>query len=465
MQAHNFYRCFLKKREKRLVVDKILDKIWRFFSSVKLAIVLILAIIATAIIGTVIQQNLPDEMYLQHYGASTFKFLNYFDLFDMYHSWWFELLLMLFIINVIVCTWERLPAIFKMFTKPKLQVPVEKLNAFKEKETIPANVKKESLIRSLTEGLKKTYKEPVHTHAKEGDYLFLEKGRVARFGPYITHVSLVIIFIGVLIGSFFGFDASVNLQQGDTTNVVRTLRGNKDINLPFSIRCNSFKIEFYNSGIPKAYRSDLTLLNGGETVARKTIDVNQPLTYKGITIYQASYGQAGASSFDLVLSNTSSKNKNDVSLDLNQPFRVSGDTSIAVIDYSPNYQGFGPTILLGVYKRNKLLNTSLYLQKYPDFHGSETVQGYKIVFVKARENFYTGLQVAKDPGAPYVATGAIILILGLMMSFFSYRRRVWIFVPEKFNGTFTIAGVADRNKYSFEMEFEKLVNEIKKGVQ
>ena len=440
-----------------------MDKIWRFFSSVKLAVVLILVIIATAIIGTVIQQNLPDEMYLQHYGASTFRLLNFFDLFDMYHSWWFELLLILFIMNVIVCTWERLPAIFKMLSKPKLQIPVEKLNAFKEKETISYKGTKEALMTMLSSKFREIYKEPIHAKSEDGDFLYLEKGRIARFGPYITHLSLVIIFIGVLIGSFFGFDAYVNLDQGDATNIVKTIRGSKDLTLPFTIRCNNFKIEFYDSGVPKAYKSDLTLLNGGDAVAHKIIDVNQPLTYKGITIYQASYGQAGASSFDIMLSRSDNKNKDDVSLNLNQQFRVKDNTSIAVLDYSANYQGFGPTILVGIYKDNKLQRTSIYLQKYPDFHGAEAIGGYKLRFVKANESFYTGLQVAKDPGAPYVATGAIILIIGLIMSFFSYRRRLWVLIPDKFNGTFTIAGVADRNKYSFEMEFEKIIHEIKKG--
>ncbi len=444
-------------------MDKILDKIWRFFSSVKLAIVLILLIIATAIIGTVIQQGLPDEMYIQHYGTSTFNFLNSFDIFDMYHSWWFELLLMLFIVNVIVCTWDRLPAIFKMFSNPKLKLPIEKLNAFKEKETITYNGDRETLIKNLTQRLKEIYKSPIRDDSKEGDFLYLEKGRIARFGPYVTHISLIIIFVGVLIGSFWGFETFVNLVPGESTNIVRTLRGNKKITLPFSIQCNHFNVEFYNSGIPKAYKSDLSIMSDGNIVARKIIDVNKPLTYKGVTIYQASYGQAGASDFALVLSNAH-KGENDISLNLNKPYHVTDDTSIAVLDYAQNYQGFGPTILVGVYKGEKLVNTSIYLQRYPDFHGAETVDGYRIRFVKADESYYTGLQVAKDPGAPYVAAGAIILIIGLLMSFFSYRRRIWIFIPDKFNRTFTVAGVADRNKYSFEIEFEKIVKEIKKGV-
>ncbi len=444
-------------------MEKLLNKVWRFFSSVKLAIVLILVIVATAIIGTVIQQGLPDEVYVKHYGGSVFRALNRFDLFDMYHSWWFELLLILFILNVIVCTWERLPAIFKMFSHPKLKLPVEKLNAFKEKEDIPYGGR-DAVIGDLTRLLKKAYKEPLRERTDEGDFLYLEKGRIARFGPYVTHTSLVIIFIGVLIGSFWGFDAYVNLSPGDSSSIVRATRGDNDVTLPFTIRCNDFHIEFYDSGIPKAYKSDLSLLVDGRPVARKVIDVNQPLKYGGITIYQASYGQAGASNFDVVLSDRRHK-KSDVALGLNQRYHLSGHTAIAVIDYADNYQGFGPTILMGVYKDGKLANTSIYLQKYPDFHGAEKVGGYKIIFKKADASFYTGLQVAKDPGGPYVAAGAIILIIGLIMSFLSYRRRIWIFVPGADKGKLTVAGVADRNKYSFETEFNRIVDEIKKGVR
>ncbi|MCL4558658.1 MAG: cytochrome c biogenesis protein ResB [Deltaproteobacteria bacterium] len=441
-------------------MDKVLDRIWRFFSSVKLAIVLIISIVATAIIGTVIQQGLPVETYVRHYGASTYRLLHFFDLFDMYHSWWFELLLILFIVNVTVCTLERLPAIFKMVSKPKLKIPMEKINAFKERQTVSYGGRKEALIASLVDRLKESYRRPVHTSSEEGDFIYLEKGRIARFGPYVTHLSLIIIFIGVLVGSFLGFDAYVNLSPGDATDIVRTTRGNQDLTLPFTIKCNDFHIEFYDSGIPKAYKSDLSLLRDNRQIARKVIDVNQPLTYRGITIYQASYGQAGASDFSIVLT-SSNDGEEDLSLARNQLFPLKGDISIAVLDYSRNYQGFGPTILVGVYKGQKLQSTSIYLEKYPDFHGAEKIEGYGIRFIKAHESYYTGLQVAKDPGAPYVAGGAIVLIIGLLMSFFSYRRRVWLFIPEKFDGTFTVAGVADRNKYSFEFEFEKLVGSIR----
>ncbi len=445
-------------------MNKILDRIWSFFSSVKLAVVLILTVIATSIIGTIIQQGLSNKVYIQHYGHSTFRLLNFFDLFDMYHSWWFELLLMLFLINLIACTWERLPAIFKMMSSPKLQIPIEKVNAFKEKQTIAYKGGREKLLIILTNKLKEIYKKPVHTKSADGDFLYLEKGRIARFGPYITHIGLIVIFIGVLIGSFMGFSAYVNLVPGQSADRIRALRGNKIITLPFTIKVNSFKAEFYDSGRPKAYKSDLSLFSGGNQVAHKIIDVNKPLTYKGITIYQASYGQAGASSFRLSLSNNRKK-VNNISLKLNHKYNINDKTYIAVLDYSPNYQGFGPTILVGVYKGNKLQNTSIYLQRYPDFHGSEAVNGYKIKLIKVDESLYTGLQVAKDPGTPYVAVGAITLVIGLIMSFLSYRRRLWIYIPNKFKNDFIIAGVADKNKFSFELEFKKIVDKLKKGVR
>ncbi|MCL4478071.1 MAG: cytochrome c biogenesis protein ResB [Deltaproteobacteria bacterium] len=447
------------------MINKILDEIWRFFSSVKLAVFIILVIVATSIIGTVIQQGLPTQAYIQQFGETGYRILNFFDIFDMYHSLWFELLLILLIVNVIVCSLERLPSIFKMFSDPKLQIPLNGFDSFKDKQTIKYEGQPEQIVDSLKNKLKMIYKEPIHTTTKDGDFLYLEKGRFVRFGPYVTHLSLILVFIGVLVGAFYGFDGYVNLSPGDSTKVVQSLRGSKMINLPFTITCNKFNVEFYNSGVPKAYKSDLSLFINSNVVAHKVIDVNQPLTYKGITIYQASYGQTGASNFDLIVDDKQNDEKDNVLLNLNQSYHVGNNSYIRVLDYSANYQGFGPTILVGVYKGNKLKNTTIYLAKYPDFHGAEAIDGYKIQFVKANTSFYTGLQVAKDPGSYYVATGAILLVIGLIMSFFGYRRRIWIFVSSEKTGNLLIAGVSDRNKVSFEYEFSNLVNEIKKGVK
>lgn len=91
------------------------SKIWDFFSSVKLTIVLLLSLAATSIVGTLIPQNQDPTAYFQAFGAYLFRLFNILDLFDMYHSWWFQLLLLLLTINIIVCSIDRMSSNRRLF--------------------------------------------------------------------------------------------------------------------------------------------------------------------------------------------------------------------------------------------------------------------------------------------------------------------------------------------------------------
>ena len=87
----------------------------------------------------------------------------------------------------------------------------------------------------------------------------------------------------------------MNLSEGTSSNLVGFFSGPKIIELPFYIKCNKFTIDFYPSGMPKAYISDLSVIENGKEVYRKEIKVNDPLKYKGVYFYQASYGRGEAS--------------------------------------------------------------------------------------------------------------------------------------------------------------------------
>ena len=102
-------------------------------------------------------------------------------------------------------------------------------------------------------------------------------------------MSILIIFIGAITGSIFGFKGYVNINEGERISAVPVRQGqNKDLN--FGIRCNSFNVDYYETGAPKDYRSDLSVIRDGKEVVRKTIRVNDPLSYEGITFYQSSFG-------------------------------------------------------------------------------------------------------------------------------------------------------------------------------
>src|SRR3972149_3834441 len=118
------------------IVEIIADKVWKFFSSVKLAVVLLIILAIVSVIGTVIQQNESPEKYLTEYSQSTVRLFEAIGFFDMYHTWWFVLLLFLLTANLTVCTLERFPHALRIITAPLKPIDEESLKAVQFKKEI-----------------------------------------------------------------------------------------------------------------------------------------------------------------------------------------------------------------------------------------------------------------------------------------------------------------------------------------
>ena len=270
-----------------------MDRVWDFFISVKLAIITLIVLASTSILGTIIEQNQPPEKYHQIYEDWAFALMDRMNLFDMYHSKWFLLMLVLFTVNLTCCTIDRFPKMLKVVRNPrtKLDGSLEKslslLDRWKRKGTLPEWAGK------YTEALSGSFAKPTVTEDGGEVHLYAETGVASRFGVYVTHLSIVIIFIGAIVGNVAGFKGYVNIPEGESITQVPVRGGIQMQDLGFTVRCNAFSLETYPSGQPKAYKSDLSIIDGGREVLRKTIVVNDPLQYKGIWFYQSSYGQAG----------------------------------------------------------------------------------------------------------------------------------------------------------------------------
>ncbi|MGD8942622.1 MAG: cytochrome c biogenesis protein ResB, partial [Desulfobacterales bacterium] len=91
-----------------------IDQIWKSFASVKLTIGLLLTLAATSIIGTLIPQNESPAAYLQSFGETLYRIFSLLGLLDMFHSWWFRALILLLVVNIIVCSIDRLQATWKI---------------------------------------------------------------------------------------------------------------------------------------------------------------------------------------------------------------------------------------------------------------------------------------------------------------------------------------------------------------
>jgi len=437
--------------------------IFNFFASVRLTVTVLLTLAATSIIGTVIPQNQGIEAYLQAYGRSTVRLFSVLDMFDMYHSWWFQMLLVLLTINIIVCSWNRLPAAWKIVVKPPVFKPSRFQNASVQRRVLLSSPERAQLL--LEKVLSRSIGRARLEQVPHGFYLWSEKGRWTRLGVYVVHLSVIFLLAGGLIGSFWGFDGAVNIPEGETVKAIRLNNSGKLFPLDFEIRCDKFSVSFYDSGVPSEYRSILTILEKGKPVLTRDVLVNDPLRYKGINLFQSSYGSLP--SRNLVLSFTSRATGMEYKEKIAPGQTVTipeGLGSFTITAFNRDYQFKGHAIgdaFVGTLTPPNGGPVEVVLPvKFPSFDRMR--KGDVVVAIAETETrYYTGLQVTGDPGVWVVYTGFLLMIAGCIVTFFMSHRQVCMEVnTDETCCRITIRGIANKNKIDIRKKIDAIAAEI-----
>ncbi len=437
---------------------------WRFFSSLKLTIFLLIGLAVVSIIGTIIPQgNPPPVEYLQTISQAKFELYSKLGFFYMYHSWWFVLLLYLLTLNLVACSLRRLPHDWKLING---QVPV--LDEKQEKSLSNVQSWKVSqsagnLKSSVADILGQSFTTPVVTKVNDEYHFFAQKGRFSRLGVYILHFSIIIIFIGAMIGSFFGYKAFVQIPEGEAVTTASTTTG-KVIDLGFAVRCDSFSLTLYDTGAPKEYRSILSVIDNGKTVIdKRPVIVNSPMTYRGITFYQSSYSRDGNPSFHFTVRDRKSGAEIHVTATADQPVLLAGGETLTVLGYAPDvgniYPGFsGPAVQVQLQGKSAAMEPFALMEKYPAFNADKG-GSYIVTFAGMDQKWSTGLQVTKDPGVWVVWLGCFLLVSGIFVSFFLSHRRIWVRIG---GGRIVVAGSSNKNQAAFRVSLDEIVDKLKK---
>jgi cytochrome c biogenesis protein len=219
--------------------------------------------------------------------------------FDMYHSWWFLSLMGLFAVNLICCSIKRFPFVWKTVREPRL---VADDGFFRTLSNVEEVVVPKGTVDQVREQavafLGAKFGAPRVTEQDGKIYLYAEKGAWSRFGVYVTHASILIIFIGAAIGNIWGYKGYVNIIEGGKVDSIQVRGDQQPLPMGFEVRCDDFEVSFYEgSQRPKDFTSQLVILENGREVLKKQIEVNDPLSYKGLTFYQSNYGPAGDATF------------------------------------------------------------------------------------------------------------------------------------------------------------------------
>ncbi|MEH2086511.1 cytochrome c biogenesis protein [Nostoc sp.] len=421
-------------------------------TNLRLAIALLLLIAIFSSTGTVIEQGQSPAFYQTNYpehpalfGFLTWKVIQVVGLDHVYRTWWFLSLLILFGTSLTACSFTRqLPALkaaqrWKYYEEPR---QFQKLALSAELDTGSLNF--------LSEILQK-HRYKIFPNQEKENLLYARKGIVGRIGPIIVHIGIVGILLGGIWGAMTGFLAQEMVASGDTfqvTNIVDAGPIAAKISKDWSVRVNRFWIDYTPSGGIDQFYSDMSVLNNqGKEIDHKKIFVNEPLRYHGITFYQTDWGIAGVR---VQFNNSPIFQLPMAQLNTNGNGRIWGtwvptkpDLSEGVSLLAKDLQG-----MVLIYDATGKLVDTVRTGMFTEVNGVKL----KILDVIGS----TGLQIKADPGIPIVYTGFGLLMLGVVMSYFSHSQ---IWALQKGDRLY-IGGKTNRAQVAFEQEVLDILDRL-----
>jgi cytochrome c biogenesis protein len=451
------------------------NSISSFFSSVKLTVALLIVIILSSILGTLIPQQEAADTVVHRLSPGIVSIAQKLQLFDIYHSLWFILLMVLLAINLIVCSVNRWPVSWKRFrgtSDPENEVILSEPPP--DQTVISMNEVNEEAAR--VEGiLKKVYRRVQRQETERGILLTGEKGNGSYLGVYVIHASILIILAGTMIGFLWGFDAYMEIPEGESTDSVMVKRGGDVKKLNFTILCDRFSMEYYEDGTPKLYRSELSFTKNGSILQQSAVLVNHPATFEGTRFYQASYGTASVGEAVIVIRkgpNQTHKIKVAVENEFDLP---ENEGKAKIIRMEGNFMGMGPAVKIQITAARGNVqfwifqNIEAMEEAYPGLKNHVPMFNpglfapYVFSLAAILPKHYTGLQVNNDPGVPIVIGGSFLLVTGFILVFFYAHRRVWIRINREGAKTcIVVSGKTNRDPVGLGRETSRLVEEIRK---
>ncbi|QTD42213.1 cytochrome c biogenesis protein ResB [Sporosarcina sp. Te-1] len=473
----------------------IIDKIWNFFSSVKVGVSIIIAVLATSAIGTIFPQklyapvssvNATDAEYLAYY-EKTYKIFGtlYYKLgfYDMYNSWWFKVLIGMLGTSIIIASIDRVVPLYKSLKKQR----TKRHASFMKRQRIFGEGKAVDPDTSLQKA-EAVLKEMKYNVKKEDGAILAEKNRFSRWGPYVNHTGLIIFLFGVLLRGIPGFyvDETMWIREGELRNITGAPG--------YFLKSNDFILETYtkdeadevygealdrNGPIVKNFQTDVTLykekegsLPGSEDleyVKDYSIVVNKPLKFDGYNVFQMDYRLSELKSMTMQLIDKSSgESFGEFTIDLDDPkgtYELNDGAKVELLEYYADYDGIkdGEPVSKSPIPNNPAFIFKMTTSEKPQGEKSfvaiqqtlETEENaYKVKFLSADTRDISGFTIRKDKTLYILLLGGIIFMIGVIQGSYWNHRRIWI--QKGADQQLLLAAHTNKNWFSLKKELDKL---------
>lgn len=485
-----------------------IDKVWNFFSSVKVAIYLILLTLIGSSLGTILPQEStflnidPSVYYKEEYGQLGHIYY-LLGLSHTYTSWWFVLLLVMIGASLVICSLDRVLPLYKALSRQR----IPKHMSFLTRQRVVYQGTVEQDGAEWVERVKPLIKKKGYRVRTDGGTLLAEKQRFSRWGPYVLHIGLIIFLLAVLGRNLPGLhmDEHMAFPEGEPVHIKNT---------SYYLMNDGFKVEFYTEEdmpnefkgkgkvLPKKFETEAILYvcesncntPGQEPqlkeVTRHNIEVNHPLNYKGLKAYQFDYDLTPIlrTVSPMLIDSKTGEQYGKIDLSIKDPVREykAGDYTLKLtqtftdfglgddgkpVNLSPNPNA--PAFLFLIKGPNLPADgiQYFYFPKQVDkerfqqdainaqLAGGENLVTLDVLSMDdvdfAESTTYLNIRV--DKAMPFIWVGAFIGMIGLVMGFYFHHRRIWLRVDD---GTLTLGAHTNKNWFGLRREVAAILNQM-----
>jgi len=468
----------------------LIDRLLRVLSSVRFGLVMLGLLILACFLGMAIMQSNVQgfETYYATLTNSEKLLFTKLGLFNVYGTWWFQALLALTSLSIILASIDHFPAAWRYVTKPKTVA----LAPYIRKQTPNAKIElegesQEAIAHRIAAFLKSRGLRPTVTPKGDAVYVFAQRGAWNRLGPYFIHIALLTIFLSGFLTSRFSEIGQMPLAQGETSSdfseFLQEWDGRREIRyrLPFAVTANKIEQRLINPA------GGLESSNTLDWITRITIDdagikhdaivhLNKPYDYKGYRFFQSGFNGGGDASEITLAIVGADGGERSVVLPKGVPTEVDGVGTLTFARFVGDFdsQSMGqmsegydnPTAFVRVQMTNGADSTiPAFNRDVVNSRGGPPMMGNGMGLVLdayAKSNSVHYLSVQKDPGATLFYIGGALIALSLSFTFFVSHRRVWAVVGPTSDGKseVTIGGHANRLKHRFGEQFETWVRAL-----
>ncbi len=471
-----------------------LNRFLNLLSSVRFGIILLIILGLLSFLGMLIMQQTDVANFPKWYtGLTPSEKLVYgkLGLFDIYHTWYYNLLILVLSLNIILASIERAPKTWRIVSKRKLEASKTWLLA--QQFNAETTIKSENLKSATDKVLSALRSMRLKTTVVEKDgrtHIFAEKGWWNRLGYLAVHVALLMIFTGGFLTNQFGINGNLTLVPGESSSQIQLLNVTLDnakevpVQLPFTVTFLDIqqKLISKDGSIDSGNTTDwITKIkirdHKGEHEA--LVQLNSPYDYGGFRFFQASF-IANGKARNITLKLTSEKGGNPIEVSIPR----NGSTTLqdgTVINFKDFYSSFtvgqngieevggadytNPVAILEIANPNASAERAMaFKMDVPDGAPiARPVGGYKFKLVDFEKTpLAHTLALNKDPGMLPFYIGGTLLMGVLVAVFFFSHKRIWVLVEKKDDGEFSVVlgGNSNRNQLRFEDNFNSVMNKL-----